>query len=109
MTDFDLVRAYRRGSQEAFAELVRQHSPWIYAAARRRTCDAHLAEDITQATFIVLARDARKFTPSTPLAPWLFRVMSYAASTAVRSQTRRRQHEKAAAEMKQATEQHAEA
>src|SRR5688500_19545150 len=90
MTETELLREYRQGSQDAFTQLVRLHSGWIYAAALRRTRDPHVAEDVTQATFIVLARDAGKLRPTTPLGPWLFRVMSYAASTAMRSESRRR-------------------
>ena len=108
MNDAELLRQFASGSQEAFTQLVHAHPGWIYAAALRRTNDRHLAEDVTQATFIVLCREGKKLRPGRPLGPWLFRVMSYAASTTLRTQSRRRHHERTAATMQQSN-QHGEA
>src|SRR5678815_5448011 len=70
----------RGGSQAAFAELVGRHLDWVYGVARRAVGgDAHLAEDVTQATFIVLARKAAGIAPGTVLTAWLFRVARYTA------------------------------
>jgi DNA-directed RNA polymerase specialized sigma24 family protein len=57
--DFDLLRAYvERQSEAAFTELVERHKAMVYASALRQTGDPSLAEEITQAVFIVLARKA---------------------------------------------------
>src|ERR1041384_6068082 len=53
-TDIELLRRFRESaSDEAFAELVRRHVDFVYSTARRQVNDATLAEEITQATFIV--------------------------------------------------------
>lgn len=73
MTDHDLLRRYVRDrSEPAFAELVRRHSPWVGASATRQVRDPHLADDVTQAVFLLLATKAPSFPESTPVAPWLF-------------------------------------
>src|SRR2546425_1118820 len=57
--DLELLRAFAEGkSQEAFATLVQQHLPMIYAAAYRQIGDAHRAEEISLAAFSLLARKA---------------------------------------------------
>jgi RNA polymerase sigma factor (sigma-70 family) len=89
-----------RDATAAFEDLVQQHSGWIYAAALRRSGDMHLAEDVTQAVFIVLWQRWRQLPHGTPLAPWLFRVMSYALSNAMRHEQRRRRRERTAAAMR---------
>ena len=84
MNDTELLKQYLTGSEQAFAELVGRHGNWIYSVARRRVRDEHLAEDITQAVFILLAQKASKIRPGTPLQPWLLNVARHVASHAVR-------------------------
>lgn len=107
MTDRELLRRYATDgpdAHDAFAALVRIHAGWVYAVARRRVGDRALAEDVTQAAFIVLAQKGKRLPPGTPLAPWLFRVTTFAASRALRDESRRRRHEaRAAAERCMAT------
>src|SRR4051812_31386765 len=100
-TEVELLRQYRGGDQEAFARLVARHVDWVYSAARRQLGgDVHLAEDVTQAVFIVLAQRGKRLAENVALGPWLFGVTRYAAANARRAEQRRRRHESRAASMK---------
>ncbi len=97
MTDVELLREYTTGTagaQRAFAELVQRHGGWVYAVARRRLGgEAHLAEDVTQAVFFVLARKADRLSERTVLAAWLFQVTRMTVWRALRDESRRRRRE----------------
>jgi RNA polymerase sigma factor (sigma-70 family) len=100
MTDRVLLSRYAEsGSQEAFTELVRRHTDWVYSAALRLVHDRHLAEEVTQAVFIVLARKAQKLGASTSIPSWLFKVTRYSSSHVLRAEGRRKRHERKAAAM----------
>ena len=97
--DLTLLREYaKRNSEEAFAALVARHVNLVYSVALRSVCDPHLAGEITQAVFIILARKAESLGPQTILPGWLCRTARYAGANALTIQ-RRRQHREQEAHM----------
>jgi RNA polymerase sigma factor (sigma-70 family) len=93
-TDSQLLRAYaEHRSEPAFAELVRRHVDLVYSAASRMVCDSHLAQDVTQAAFVALAKSATQLTNCAVLSGWLHRTAQNIAAQTVRTDVRRRARE----------------
>src|SRR5438874_830150 len=95
--DMELLREYaQRQSDSAFATLVSRHIKLVYSAALRQVGDGHLAEEITQVVFIILARKAKSLGPNTILSAWLYRTVRYVSADALKTQRRRRSREQEA-------------
>lgn len=85
-----------RGSEVAFQMLVSRHVNLVYSAALRQVGDRELAEEVTQTTFILLARKAASLGAETVIPGWLYRTACNTARDAVKKQRRRERREQEA-------------
>src|SRR3954468_25086188 len=96
--DRQALEGYARdGNRAAMSRLIDRHIGLVYSAAVRQVRDEHLAEDVTQAVFVILCDKAGAIPRGAVLEGWLFNTTRYAAANAVRMRRRREIHEVRAA------------
>src|SRR5690348_14444142 len=78
---------------DAFAALLKRHSPMVMGVCRRVLSNLHDAEDAFQATFLIFARKAGSVKAQDSVAGWLYRVAYRTALEARARITRRRSKE----------------
>ncbi len=100
MNDTELLKQYIAGSQDAFAELTERYAGLVYSACMRKLTNHHLAEEASQAVFIVLARKAGSLPEGTVLAGWLVKTAYFAAMNLIRTESRRKDREQEVSVMK---------
>jgi len=92
--DDELVNRYtHEQDEEAFTELVRRHGPMVLSVCRRVLRNSADADDVFQATFMVLARKAGSICPAGSVGRWLHGVAFRTAKEALRRAARRRAKE----------------
>jgi RNA polymerase sigma factor (sigma-70 family) len=90
--DTRLMHEYvARHSEDAFAALVARYTNLVYSAALRQLRSPELAEEVTQAVFVILARKAAGLSSKTILSGWLYRTARFVA-VAARKREARLQH-----------------
>ncbi len=71
-SDADLLECFvDRREEAAFAALVRRHGARVRSACRRVLVGEHDAEDVAQATFLLLAQKADRLDPRDSIGGWL--------------------------------------
>jgi RNA polymerase sigma factor (sigma-70 family) len=99
----ELLRRYVDArSEPAFEELVKQHIDLVYSSALRQVNgDVPAAQDVTQAVFSELARNAPRLTQHNSLVGWLYTSTRFLAAKTRRAERCRRSYEQEAHEMNQ--------
>jgi RNA polymerase sigma factor (sigma-70 family) len=92
------VTARGEAGEMAFEALVERHGPMVLRICHTILRDRHDAEDAFQATFLVLARQAASIRSRSSVASWLHGVARRVASSARSAASRRREHERKAAD-----------
>jgi RNA polymerase sigma factor (sigma-70 family) len=103
--DTSLLRRFvEQRTENAFAELVRQHLNLVYFSALRQTNgDTHRAEDAAQATFVLLAQKADSLCKHPNLVGWLHTSACNQGRELMRAEQRRYNREQAANTMHEIT------
>jgi len=84
-----LIDQSRRGSREAFGELIRQFEGRVFNYLAQFTGNAHDAQDLTQDTFVKAWRGIGRFQSSGSFSAWIFIIARRTALNHFRS----RRHE----------------
>jgi hypothetical protein len=87
MTDGQLLASYVADpSGGALERLVERHAPMVYATCLRVTGERRLAEEATQAVFLMMARSARQLCARRVLCGWMHSAAYRAACLALERQ-----------------------
>src|SRR2546421_2012952 len=90
LSDAQLLERFAGQRDEAaFEVLIWRHGPMVLSVGRRVLRDLHDAEDVLQATFLALVRQARSISRRESLGAWLHKV-AYRIALRARVQRRRR-------------------
>jgi len=98
-----LQRFAARREEAAFAALVQRHGTLVLNVCRRLLRQEQDAEDVFQATFLLLARKAGSVRWRDTVAPWLHAVAHRLALKARTRAVRRRREEQRVAELRSTT------
>ena len=75
--DVVLIQFTLAGDEAAFATLVNKYQKQVHAYTYRKVGDYHIAEDITQETFLEVYQNLGKLRDPTKFSKWLFAIANY--------------------------------
>ena len=85
----DIVTRCKKGDQQAFAELVRQHYGFAYGLAFRMLCHHEEARDAVQEAFLRVWENLHRFDEKTRFTTWLYRIVANRCLDVLRARARR--------------------
>ncbi len=89
--ELDLVLRAREGDRDAYAELVRRHSPRLFALCLSMLRGRESAEDAAQEAFVKAWKSLRSFRGGSAFSTWLHRIAVNACQDFLRRNSRIRQ------------------
>ncbi len=93
--DNTLLRRFATtGDESAFRVLTDRYINLVYGTARRHSLNHHMAEEVTQEVFSILARKAGALGSHPTLGGWLFRTSFYEATKAMRAESKQQENAK---------------
>lgn len=75
-SDAKLVRRFKQGDREAYAEIVRRYQHRVYTMCVRWVGDRQVAEEVAQDVFLALFKALADFRGDAQLSTWIYRVVS---------------------------------
>ena len=69
-----LIRGAQKGDRQAFGQLVERYWDGLHRWLYHLTHDRHVAEDLTQDTFLKVFKGLKTFRPGSNFRAWLFRI-----------------------------------
>ncbi len=78
-TDQEVVLWARKGSEQAYRELVRRYQRPIFSLIYRMVRDRERAEDLAQETFVKVLNALDSYRPEYKFSSWIFKIANNAA------------------------------
>ena len=75
----DVIKNIKAGDKEAFRDLLVLYEHRVYGFIKKMVYDTHVAEDLTQETFLAVYRSLDTYDESKPFATWLFTIAKHKA------------------------------
>ncbi len=96
-TDMQLMQEYTDSrSESAFAQLTQRHLNLVYSVALRYAGNAHDAQDIAQAVFVILVRKIPALRQRATLTGWLYETTRLTSRQLLRRRTRQQKRDQEA-------------
>ena len=83
-TDVELINRILNGDDTAFTELVKKYQKPVHALVWRKIGDFHIAEEITQDTFLKVYQELATLKKPQSFASWLYVIAANNCSTWLR-------------------------
>ena len=90
-SDTQLIHRVLNGDENAFSELVKKYQRQVHALAWRKIGDFHIAEEITQDTFLKAYQKLRTLKKPQRFASWLYVIAANRCNTWLHKKQRRTQ------------------